>query len=240
MKTKIKFASILTFFLMISVPEIYPQNLDLNLNLLYGVPKNEFSDNLEGGRGFGLAGSLGYHLGNSPLRVGLEVGALIYGSETRKEPFPNIPEVTLDVKTSNNILLLHPLIRIQGKSGFFRPYLDGLIGWHYFFTKTEIKSEDDIDEEPIFSSTQKEDWVFSYGLGGGLMIRIINKLNKEQKSDSQEKEVLLDFRVRYLYGGKAEYLKQGSVRRENGQVFYDVLNSKTDMLTFQLGVVYTF
>ena len=52
--------------------------------------------------------------------------------------------------------------------------------------------------------------------------------------------VFIDLRIRYMKGGEAEYLKEGSIRRENGKVAYDVEQSKTDLLTFQIGAVLTF
>jgi hypothetical protein len=51
------------------------------------------------------------------------------------------------------------------------------------------------------------------------------------------KEVFVNFRVRYLFGGEADYL---SFRREDGQVSIDFNNSRTDLITFQLGVAFTF
>lgn len=48
--------------------------------------------------------------------------------------------------------------------------------------------------------------------------------------------VYLNMQGRYILGGHAEYLKPGSITVENGQVFYDVSSSRTDMLYFQIGV----
>ncbi len=44
----------------------------------------------------------------------------------------------------------------------------------------------------------------------------------------------------YLRGARAEYLKGGSVGRENGSVFFDVLSSRTDVVTVQIGVTFRF
>jgi len=45
-----------------------------------------------------------------------------------------------------------------------------------------------------------------------------------------------------LLGGKAQYLKEGSVTvsRSSGRVYYDTIESTTDMLTGQLGVSVVF
>ena len=180
-----------------------------------------------------------YRPGSGPLMIGADMEFAIYGSETRQEPFSlTIPDVTVEVKTSNNILLLHALIRVQANHGVFRPYLDGLIGMHYFFTQTEVRDEDDFEEEPIVSSFNQEDTAFSYGAGGGVMFLVHQK--QQQGEGSKLAEVLIDFRVRYSFGGEATYLKKGSITRDSGAVSIDPLRSRTDLLTYQLGMVFVF
>jgi hypothetical protein len=46
--------------------------------------------------------------------------------------------------------------------------------------------------------------------------------------------------VRYLKGGRAEYLKEGSIRIEGDQVLYDVSRSTTDLVTGYIGVSFSF
>ena len=49
--------------------------------------------------------------------------------------------------------------------------------------------------------------------------------------------LFLDLKVRYLFGSEAEYLKEGSVVVDNGNVIYNVSKSKTDLITVNIGVV---
>jgi len=222
--------------LLCLVPGLYAQNFQAAVNFLLGQPKDEFKENVED-LGFGIGGMFAFRPGNSPVLIGIDVEYMIYGSETRQEPFSlTIPDVTVEVETRNNILLTHALLRLQGNSGTFRPYLDGLIGMHYFFTETKVRDEDDFVEEPIASSTNQEDIAFSYGAGGGVMFLVYQK----REEGSKLIEVLIDFRVRYSFGGEATYLKKGSITRENGTAIIDALRSRTDLLTYQLGVVFTF
>jgi len=51
---------------------------------------------------------------------------------------------------------------------------------------------------------------------------------------------LIDLRVRYLAGAQAEYLKEGSIRREAGRVVYDIKKSTTDLLSIQVGIAIRF
>ena len=49
-----------------------------------------------------------------------------------------------------------------------------------------------------------------------------------------------DVGARYLKGGKARYLKEGSIRREDGRVLYDVEEATTDLLAINIGVTVQF
>ncbi len=207
---------------------------------MLGFPQGEFSDNVDN-IGFGLGGFFGVAPSSGPIIVGAEFGFLIYGNESRKEPFSTtIPDVTVDVETSNNIVLGHLFLRLQSPVGKVRPYVEGLVGFNYLFTRTTIKNESLTDDE-IASSTNFDDVTMSYGTGGGVMIRVYDGRNKRRAEGRKQIDgVLIDFRIRYFSGGEAEYLKEGSIRRPNSQVEYDVEKSRTDLLTFQLGVVLSF
>jgi hypothetical protein len=59
-------------------------------------------------------------------------------------------------------------------------------------------------------------------------------------TDGTVSDVYVDLGARYIFGGEAEYLKEGSVRNVNGRVAYDILKSDTDLLEFQIGVTVRF
>ena len=69
---------------------------------------------------------------------------------------------------------------------------------------------------------------------------LVHRKKQPQGEGPKQIEVLIDFCVCYLFGGEATYLKKGSITRENGAVSIDPLRSRTDLLTYQLGVVFTF
>jgi opacity protein-like surface antigen len=121
------------------------------------------------------------------------------------------------------------VLRAQPRTGPVRPYFDGLIGLKHLFTKTSIS--DLSDDETIASNTDLSDTALSYGFGGGLQIPL---------TKGPEARILLDTGVRYLRGARAEYLRKGSIREDNGLVFFDVLSSRTDVLTVQVGVIFRF
>jgi hypothetical protein len=191
------------------------------------IPRGEFSQNVTN-NGYGGGGQFLVRFGESPFLVGGDIGAVVYGSESHREPISTtIPNVQVRVRTSNNILLLHSLVRIQPHKGTIRPYVEGLIGMKHLFTRTSIT--DDFDGDTIASDTDLSDTTLSYGFGGGLQVPIAAK-----------GAVMLDGNVRYLRGGRANYLKKGSIREDNGRAFFDVLSSRTDVVSVQIGVTFRF
>jgi len=215
------------------------QNLQTGAHFIIGIPQNEFSDNVEN-IGIGGSGWAGYVFGGSPVMLGMELSYLIYGRETRYEPFSlTIPDVTVDVTNTNSIFMWHAFLRLQANREFFQPYADGLFGFKYLFTRTSIKSEHN-QIEPIATSTNLDDFALSYGVGGGLRFNVYENYERSPDDEAGITEVLIDLRCRYLFGAEAEYLKKGSIRRVGGGVVYDVQNSRTDLLSIQIGVCLKF
>lgn len=203
--------------------------------LMLGFPQGEFKENVDR-IGFGISGELLFFnpSENLPFGFGVDIGYLNYGSETRREPFSiTIPDVVVDVDRSNNLINFHLLFQIAPPSGTVRPYAELLFGGAYIFTETSVNSQ---GTEEVASNTNFDDFAWNYGVGGGLLI---NLYSPEQQEGNFE-ALYLDLKVRYLLGTEAEYLKEGSVTIDNGNVYYDVSKSKTDLLITQLGVMVYF
>ncbi|MDZ7269041.1 MAG: outer membrane beta-barrel protein [candidate division KSB1 bacterium] len=210
------------------------QNGQAGLHLLAGIPQGEFADNVDQ-PGWGLSGQIGYAPQTNPYFVGLEVGYLVYGDKSRFVPFSStIPDVIVEVNTTNNILTAHALLRLQSNVGTLRPYGEGVFGLNYLFTRTTIRNSDFFTAE-VAGTTNQDDVALSYGGGGGVMLRV-----HESSKLGRTREVLLDLRLRYLVGGEADYLNEASLRREDGGIGYAVKRSKTDLFTIQVGAVFRF
>jgi hypothetical protein len=206
------------------------QQIQLGIDFNTVIPRGSFEENVTN-NGYGVGGQLLFGLGRKPLFLGVDAGFVNYGSETHDEPLsPNIPEVELEVQTDNNIALTHLLLRAQPRSGAVRPYADGLVGFKYLFTRTTVR--DDFGDEEIASTTNLSDLTFSYGFGGGVQVRLAGL--------GPAGQIMLDGKVRYLRGSEARYLREGSIRRENGQVVFDVQSSRTDVLGVQVGITFHF
>jgi hypothetical protein len=206
------------------------QEIQLGIDFATAIPRGEFKQNIDN-NGYGVGGQFAVRVARSPILLGADLGFVNYGSEERTEQLsPSIPEIELKVRTNNNIIGTHFMLRAQPRTGSVRPYADGLIGFKYLFTDTNISN--DFNDEQIASTKNFSDLTLSYGFGGGVQVRLADIGRGHQ--------ILFDTKLRYLRGSRAEYLKKGSIRRDNGTVSFDVLSSRTDVLAFQAGVTFRF
>jgi len=206
------------------------QQLQFGIDFTTVIPTGEFDRNVRN-NGYGVSGNVLFGIRRSPFLVGLDAGVATYGSDEHTEPISTtIPELRVKVRTNNNIVLTHLVFRAQPRTGNVRPYAEGLVGFKYLFTDTSVLN--DSNDEKLPSTKNLSDWTFSYGFGGGVQIRLARL--------GSSGDISLDTKLRYLRGQRAEYLKEGSIRREGGAVFFDVLSSRTDVLLAQIGVTFRF
>lgn len=210
---------------------INAQSAGLNLTLAF--PDGEFKEQLKRtGIGISMEGLILGPSAYSPFGIGASFSFLNYGNETRRAPWSNtIPDVTVDVERTNNILHMHLLFRIAPQMEVVKPYVDLLFGGSYLFTDTKVISSKKGEE--VTSSTNFDDWAWNYGFGGGIMFKVYENPNENMG------KIFVDLKVRMLKGSTAEYLKEGDVivNTSNGTVTYRTSRSKTDMITANLGVV---
>ncbi len=224
-KNYVTVLSLLLIFLFSN--KLSAQQAGINISL--ALPQGEFGDQVDN-VGFGLSGEFMFlsPKTHSPFGIGLNLGYYIYGNENRGEPMYNIPEVFLRVDRTNNLVNFHIIFELGLPSGRIRPYVQGLFGGQYLFTETSVKNEN--NNEEFASSTNYSDWAWSYGAGGGISILLSGDPITEMGA------IYLDLKGRYLFGSKAEYLKEGSVEVIGQQVNYYPSKSKIDMLTIHAGV----
>jgi len=234
-------AGILVFFLLISFSSINAQSLlQFSINGQLAFPQDEFKTNaadLGGGFGFDFI----YDPQSLPFGFGASLGFIFYGYESYREIIStSTADFEADVSTTNSIFTGHLMFRFQPYNGKIRPYIEGLIGLNYLTTDTKI-DEVGWGDEGIHTNNF-DDAAFSYGGGIGILYRIVEKpFNPAQPRYNRKLwAVLIDIKLRYILGGEAEYLSKGSIYRENGQLYYDVKMSRTDMLTLNIGVTFNF
>ncbi len=229
----------ITLLLLLLIPSARAQNGSGGVDAVLAIPQGQFAERIDG-IGYGLGGDIVFHIPNTPVGIGLEGTFVTYGRETIRERFGSgaLGRVDVDVVTTNNIFLGHLLLRLQLPTGAFRPYGDALVGMNYLFTESRIEDVDFGDDRDIASSTNFDDLAFSYGIGGGVMAQVYAG---QSGSTGRPFEVFIDARLRYLLGGKADYLREGDIDADNnGNPVYNVTRSSTDLLLPQLGVTIRF
>lgn len=223
-----KYCLILFLFLTILTTNSIAQQAGINFSLAF--PQGDFGEEVDN-LGYGLSGEFLFlsPKPKSPFGIGLSIGYYIYGRETSREPWSNtIPWVTLDVEKTNNLLNFHVLFEVGWPTGRIRPYAQGLFGGAYLYTQTSVSGEYDL--ETIASTTNYDDWAWSYGAGGGILILLGGDPVTEMGA------IYLDLKGRYLFGSGTTYLKEGDMQVINGKVIYSPSKSKTDMITAHIGV----
>ena len=94
---------------------------------LIGHPLGEFADNVDTSWGGGF--DFVYRLGDAPVWLGAGVGVLRYDRATHEVPFSlTVPDVLVEVTTSNNLVMPYGLVRFQSSDGTVRPYVEGRVG----------------------------------------------------------------------------------------------------------------
>lgn len=204
-------------------PETTLAPLQLSVGILSAVPTGDFGANVDSAGGLSL--HLGAGIGESPVTIGGEITYLFYGNESRKVPFSEaVPDALLTVNTDNEIALIHAVARAQPTAGRVRPYADVLFGFEYIYTHTSVEANGP-EVSSIADTTNLSDFALNFGVGGGAMIQF-----------SSRHSFRLDLAARYLLGGEADYLRQGAIRRENGQAILDVSRSRTNMAGVYIGL----
>ncbi len=233
---------ILSIILLLSTISAQAQEINTGFNFQVIIPQNEFSESINT-NGLGLNVNGLYRFANSPFGLGLDFNFNNFGKDTRDEPLSStIPDLRVRVENEYNLIQLLALAKVQPRDGVLRPYLEGLAGLNYFYTETSITDRRQSASDPIASDTNFEDWAFAWGGGTGLMIRVFDYRDREMRDETYKNigAGYINLGVRYLNGSEAEYLREGSIVLTNGDVQFDTLQSRTDMLMLQIGFVFRF
>ena len=232
MKISIRITIFAIIFFLSNIVKIYAQNTYVNLNFLMGFPQQQFKENVDN-IGYGGEGSIIVPLGDSPFSAGINLGVLFFDSKKRSVIHS---EGGSDIKLVpiRGSILAHLLFRMQISGEQIRPYVEGLFGLQHFFTKSAYQyvPTEGVLEEGGTPTTEVIEMEFSGGVSCGCMILL-------HKSSSQEEEILLDFRLRYLYGGKTKFVENYH-QIEGEQLIIDTVRSRTDLFTIQIGASVTF
>jgi hypothetical protein len=194
--------------------------------------QGEFADYVDGG----LGGNLHYIHALDPegwLALRVDGGFAIYGYERQRVPLsPTLGgRILVDLTTSNDIAWIGVGPQIGVPNGALRPYANAYAGYSYMATTSSVSSTHSYDyydyyDDELFSTTNFDDWSFSYGGGAGVYIPV----------RGGPQPVSIDLGVRYHNNGVAEYLREGDIQdNADGSITLFPVRSDTDMLTFHIG-----
>ena len=210
-----------------------PFNFDIGFAL--GSPQGSFQQVLDRDS-YGLDMGFTYQLGrNSPIHIGAGFLYQNYGWRERQTQFVSgAPEVDVTVRTTNNLITPHLLLRLEPRFGGFSPFIESTVGFNYLFTQSSIV--DDWDDEEIASSVNYDYFTSSMGLGGGAKFRLWEGYDE----DGDFFGVHLILKTKYLLGGEALYLTEGDLVPNGNALEYNVRKSRTDLTTFNVGISLNF
>jgi hypothetical protein len=200
-------------------PVVRVPRAQVGLAAVLAQPTGEFADYV--GLGVGVAGHAVWAPGGV-LGLRADASWLIYGSETRR--YQLVPLVDVDVTTNNQIAGFQIGPQLTLGTGDAQVYGYGQLGFSYFVTSSSVAGSGNI--EPFANSTNFDDFTFATSAGGGVRFRVSHG----------RFPVALDLGARYLYNGRARYLREGSIDITGNTVTYTPIESQTNLIVYHLGV----
>jgi hypothetical protein len=218
-----------------------PGKWQIGVDGLGAVAVGDFAANIEGAGGVAVYADTA--LKESVFSLGGELGWMTYGDTSRTVPLgaliPEVPDASVDVASTNQMLLLHGRLRAQRQRGRWRPYADGQLGFTTIYTTTTVEGAfactvvPDSDfggsyrcsKKNLADTTNSRDFVLSYGGSVGVM-----------RGLGSSRAAKLDLALRYHRGGEAQYLTEGGIRMIGEGQPPEFSRSRTDMVIFYIGI----
>lgn len=206
-----------------------PSRFTIGGGLLFSQPKGELAENIDNGIGGDIYGMFRLDPeGVVSLRV--DGGGLQYGREIIPAPSVFGGRVGFQVETSNSIFwgAIGPQVMIP--LGRLRPYGSVQIGVMDFTTRSSVQGTGDYQGETFASTENQNDATNTWIFGGGMYVPFSGRLRM----------LSIDVGGKYFTGGHATYLREGAIRdNSDGTITLFPSNSKTDQITWHIGVAYT-
>ena len=189
-------------------------------------PMGEFGNNI--GLGYGANAAYLYQLDRAGiLSLRADVGFVSYGHESKRVPLSPTVGGRIQVKVSTNNFIVPVSIgpQLTWPDGSIRPYVNAGFGGQFFVTQSSIDGSN--GDYTGLSTTNQHDQTHAWVLGGGVYVPVA----------ARRVNLMLDAGVQYFTGGRAQYLRPGSiVDLPNSQIQINPLESDTHMLVVRLGI----
>ena len=197
----------------------------LDIAFQVAQPVHEFADNVS--NAFGVGSSLRHHFSwFRPLGLRGDVAIMNYGNERQRVPLSSaVNRVTVEMNTSNNILLVGGGPELAVMRGPVRPYVHGFIGYSYFFTESSVG--DDNGGGAFARSTNFDDGGFASGGGAGIRLPL----------RARTTEISIDGGARFMRNGVRTYLRRGDViDLPDGTLQFTPRTTNADFWVYYLGM----
>ncbi len=207
----------------ISKPSEFELRSAGTITFIQSRPQGSLGQNIS--RGYGVDGAYLFrldHQGVFSLRFG--AGIVDYGHEAKHVPLsPTIGRIDVKIKTTNYLSQLTVGPQFTWPRGLIRPYVNAGIGGQVFFTESSVENVGSDDSSDL-STTNQSDWTSAWTLGTGVYVPV-------------SRGVSLDAGVQFVNGGRAQYLKPGSIQDLGTQIQITPLESAdTRVALVRLGI----
>ena len=210
----------------VSKPSEFELRSSGTITFIQSRPQGGLAQNIP--RGYGVDGAYLFRLdrqGAFALRFG--AGIVDYGHEAKHVPLsPTIGRVEVKVKTTNYLSQLTVGPQFTWPRGVVRPYVSAGIGAQVFFTESNVEDLGSNDSSDL-STTNLSDWTSAWTFGAGVYLPI----------SRGHTNVSVDAGVQFVHGGRAQYLKPGSIQDNGNQIQITPLESAdTRVALVRLGI----
>lgn len=188
-------------------------------------PVHEFADNIN--NAFGVGSTLRHRFSwFRPLGLRGDFAMMNYGNERQRVPLSStVNRVTVEMNTSNNILLVGGGPELAVMHGPVRPYVHGFVGYSYFFT--ESSAGDDDGSGYFARSTNFSDGGLATGGGAGIRMPL----------RARSTEISIDGGARFMRNGVRSYLRRGDITDSpDGALIFTPRMTNADFWVYFLGI----
>ena len=218
---------LLSFFLLVSVGfEVCGQSM-FGANLKVYQTKGDFNRNVQAVP-VGLSFNYLYHLKESKISIGAELGVAMYANNQYDYELPGGGDIRVDEEDC--FWTLHADVRYYFyQVPALKAYAQGRLGMTTFFSsRTPVEITPDFEETFEFHGT-----AFNVGAGGGVLINFGALFSKEK----QQGLVNLDLGVSLHSGSKTDYryMQEGSLSTtlDDG-----TFKSVTNYIDYRIGIIF--
>ncbi|MBW3660880.1 MAG: hypothetical protein KY397_04525 [Gemmatimonadetes bacterium] len=237
---RLAYVSFAVLAMSLWVPRAHAQH-EGTAGLAISIPHGELDENTD--TGFGFTGEYAYApTANRAFGFGGTVSFLTYGSTERRVPLSTtIPDIRVDVETSNNMAFLQGMLQLKAPTGGVKPYGNVTGGLAWFSTTTTLR--DTRFDREVITDTNQSDGTWVVGAGGGLQVHVWTGQTSPSVGNEPPRppaRAYVDVGARYLRGGEVEYLKEGPIFTREGQARIEPVLSDIELTQVLLGVTVEF